>query len=115
MMAQRVQHRNAKLSILTPEQREKAEKLWDMRGDHHGKRGFSPDCDRECGKEQALVAATTADHTSVKQSGFFDQEARLPVCCPTHLSLRFTSIIPSHTANRYSIKLENLKSDINYI
>ncbi len=50
MMAQRVQHRNAKLSILTPEQREKAEKLWDMRGDHHGKRGFSPDCDRECGK-----------------------------------------------------------------
>lgn len=58
MMAQRIEHKKAVLALMTPEQQEKAQELWDMfqnkRGQKgHGKRDCGNNCDRpmkRCGK-----------------------------------------------------------------
>ena len=50
MMAQRIEHKNAVLAIMTPEQQEKAEELWDMFKNKRGKRGHGKrgcDCSDE--------------------------------------------------------------------
>lgn len=50
MMAQRIQHKKDIMDVLTPEQRDKAGKLWDMRDERRDRRGFGPDnCARDCG------------------------------------------------------------------
>jgi|GEM_PF-971422 len=52
MMTQKIEHRAAIFAVMTPEQQEKAEQLWDMRRNNHGQHGYGPqNCDRDCGQQ----------------------------------------------------------------